>query len=106
MRERGMVVVETAFAVMALAVVGSLMIAVAGAMFLQTQCQVTANEVARQAARGDRAAVERTRSDAPRGATVSTRDEGGAVVADVTLTARVGPLAWPIQAQARVLVER
>ena len=106
MRERGMVVVETAFAVMILAAVASLMIAVAGVMFLQTQCLVTANEVARQAARGDQAAVERARSDAPRGASVSTRDESGAIVSGVDLSVRVGPLAWPLRAEARVLVER
>ncbi|QIK71812.1 hypothetical protein G7070_05385 [Propioniciclava coleopterorum] len=101
-----MVAVETAFAVLILAAVGAFVISVAGVMFAQTQCQVTADEVARQLARGDTAAVQRARADAPAGASVVTREESGATVAEVRLEARLGPVVWPIRAQARVLAER
>ena len=104
--EAGMVTVETAFAVILLALIGGVALAMAGAVFVLGACQVTANEVARQEARGDQAAVARARQDAPRGATVLTRRESGAVVTDVTVTARVGPVVWPIRAQATVVEER
>lgn len=106
MRERGMVMVETAFAVLFLALIGAFVISVAGVMVAQTQCQLTADEVARQEARGDRAAVERAKSDAPAGASVTTRQESGAILTEVILDARVGPVVWPVRAQARVLAER
>ncbi len=104
--ERGMVAVETAFAVVFLAVIGGFVIAVAGVMFLTTQCQVTADEVARQVARGDRAAVARAGADAPAGARVTTREQAGVALTEVSLDARIGPVVWPIRAQARVLAER
>lgn len=104
--ERGMVAVETAFAVLVLAAIGAFVIAVAGVMFLQAQCQITADEVARQLARGDSLAAERARADAPAGVQVITSQEGGVLVAEVTLDTRLGTLSWPLRAQARVLVER
>ncbi len=104
--ERGMVAVETAFAVLFLAAVGGFVIAVAGVLFVQTQCQITADEVARQVARGDRAAVARASADAPRGSQVTTRERDGVAVTVVSVDARVGPVVWPITAQALVLVER
>ncbi len=104
--EVGMVTVETAFALISLAVVGSFAIAVAGALFVLGACQVTANEVARQEARGDQVAVARAKQDAPRGAIVVTRREAEAVVTEVQVSAALGPLSWPLSAQATVLVER
>lgn len=101
-----MVMIETAFATLFLALIGAVVILVAGVMFAQTQCQVTANEVARQGARGDKAAVERAKLDAPAGASVKTTTESGAIVAEVSLDARVGPVVWPVRAQARVLAEQ
>lgn len=104
--QRGMVSVETAFSVLFMAMAASLALAVAGAVFVLGQCQVVANEVARQAARGDAAAVERATADAPPGASVSTRREAGAVVVEVTYSAGIGPATWPLAARARVLEER
>ena len=80
--DRGMVTVETAFATLFLAGALALAILVGGAAFVLGQCQVTANEVARQSARGDAAAVARATADAPAGAQVVNRREGGASVVD------------------------
>lgn len=104
--ERGMVTVETGFAALFLALVAGLAITVAGALFVLGQCQVTANEVARQLSRGDDAAVARATADAPAGAQVTSARDGGAAVVTVRWTARLGGLSWPLEAQARVLEER
>lgn len=104
--QRGMVTVEMAFAAMFLAVALAVAILVVGAVFMLGQCQVTANEVARQAARGDAAAVARATADAPTGATVASRREGGAVVVEVTWRFTFGSGSWPLVARAQVLEER
>ncbi|MFP5416496.1 MAG: TadE family type IV pilus minor pilin [Actinomycetes bacterium] len=100
-----MVTVETAFATLVLAAVAVLAIGVAGALFALGQCQVVANEVARQAARGDSAAVARASADAPAGAEVSSRREGGTVIVEVRCAVRIGPARWPLAARAAVLEE-
>ncbi len=104
-RERGMVTVEMAAASLVLAAVTLFCVAVFGAVFQLGLCQLTANEVARQQARGDAAAVARASADAPVGARVETRREGGATVVTVALDATV--LRWrvPLAAQARVIDE-
>lgn len=104
--DRGMATAELAMASLLVAAV----VAVAGwivlALFQFGQCQATANEVARQEARGDRAAVARAAADAPPGARVSRRREGGAVVVRVELVSRLGSVASvPLRAEARVLAE-
>lgn len=104
--ERGMVSVETGFATLFLALVVGVSVVVAGAVFTLGQCQVAANEIARQAARGDAAAVARASADVPQGARVSTRREGGALVVEVAWAASVGPVTWPVTARASVLEER
>ena len=104
--DRGMVTVETAFAALFLAGALALAVVLAGAAFQLGQCQVTANEVARQAARGDAAAVARATSDAPAGAVVETRRDGTAVVVEVTWRFRLGSVSWPLSARAQVLEER
>ena len=101
-----MVTVETAFALLVLAVVLAGVLLVGGAAFVLGQCQVTANEVARQAARGDAAAVARATADAPTDAVVTHRTEGGAVVVEVRWEAPLGVTAWPLVARATVLEER
>jgi hypothetical protein len=68
----------------------------------------TAGEVARQSARGDRAAVQRAERDAPRGARVRVSSSGGATSVEVRLSAR--PFAeWlvavPLRAEATVVRE-
>ena len=65
----------------------------------------TAGEVARQAARGDEAAVQRARRDAPRGALVRVSSGGRVASVEVRLSAK--PFAgWlvavPLRAQASV----
>lgn len=104
--QRGMVTVETAFAALFVAGALALAIVVAGAAFVLGQCQVTANEVARQAARGDAAAVARASADAPSGAEVASRREGGAVVVEVTWRFTLGSVSWPLVARAQVLEEQ
>ena len=101
-----MVTVETAFALLVLAVVLAGVLLVGGAAFVLGQCQVTANEVARQAARGDAAAVARAIADAPTDAVVTHRTEGGAVVVEVRWEAPLGVTTWPLVASATVLEER
>ena len=101
-----MVTVETAFALLVLAVVLAGVLLVGGAAFVLGQCQVTANEVARQAARGDAAAVARATADAPTDAVVTHRTEGGAVVVEVRWEAPLGVTTWPLVASATVLEER
>ena len=98
--------VETAFALLVLAVVLAGVLLVGGAAFVLGQCQVTANEVARQAARGDAAAVARATADAPTDAVVTHRTEGGAVVVEVRWEAPLGVTTWPLVARATVLEER
>lgn len=103
--ERGMVSVETAFAAIFLSAGAGFAIAVTGVLFTLGQCQVTANEVARQAARGDTAGIARATEDAPAGATVSRTVQADAVVVEVRVDAALGPLTWPVVAHARVLEE-
>ncbi|MDO5534940.1 MAG: TadE family type IV pilus minor pilin [Propionibacteriaceae bacterium] len=100
-----MVTVETAFACLVMAVVLGAVLVVGGAAFVLGQCQVTANEVARQAARGDAPAVQRALEDAPPGARVEQRHEGGAVVVEVHWEAALGEWRYPLVARAHVLGE-
>ena len=104
--DRGMVTVETALATLFLAGALALAILVGGAAFVLGQCQGTAKEVARQSARGDAAAVARATADAPAGAQVVGRREGGASVVEVTWHLRLGSMSWPLVARAQVLEER
>ncbi|MBK8462015.1 MAG: hypothetical protein IPL36_02810 [Nigerium sp.] len=96
---------ETGFAALFLALAAGLAITVAGALFVLGQCQVAANEVARQLARGDAAAVARASADVPSEAVVTAEREGGVAVVTVRWTARLGGIEWPLEAQARVQEE-
>lgn len=100
-----MVTVELALASLLVAAVIAGCVAMAGAVFRFGACQLTANEVARQHARGDRAAVAVATADAPAGASVSVRSEGGVTVVEVRLDAVVGPATVPLVATARVVEE-
>lgn len=108
MRQRGMVTVELAFAMLGaagIAVVISWLVTVLG---LLIQCQDTAAEVARQEARGDTAAADRARRDRPRDAEVTVRRADLAVTVVVALDARPWA-AWlpavPLTVRASVLAE-
>lgn len=104
-RQRGMVTVEVALAALALSVVAAACLWLAGAAFQLGHCQLTANEVARQQARGDAAAAERAASDAPAGARVDVRRGSGQTVVEVGVDVRLGPWSLPVRAEARVLDE-
>lgn len=105
---RGMVTVELALGVAALVLVVAAAVGLVGVALVQGQCWDTAAEVARQAARGDRGAVDQARRDGPRGATVTLAREGELVVVTVRAEARpYGPrsAAVPLSATARVILE-
>lgn len=108
MRQRGMVTVELALAMLGAAGVAVVISWVVTVLGLMIQCQDTAAEVARQEARGDTTAAERARSDRPRGAEVSLREVDGAITVVVVLLARPWA-AWlpgvPLRVQAAVLAE-
>ena len=75
---------------------------------LQMRCIDTAGEVARQAARGDSAGVQRASHDAPKGAQVHVSSTGEATSVEVRPKAR--PFArWlvavPLHAEAEVVPE-
>ncbi|NNG20906.1 hypothetical protein HJ590_15335 [Naumannella sp. ID2617S] len=74
---------------------------------LQIRVVDTAAEIARQEARGDRAAVSRAEAGAPSGASISRGRQDG--LATVTVRLAVRPLAAlpavPLSSTARVLLE-
>lgn len=102
---RGMVTVEVALITLVGAVVATGCLWLVAAIFQLGHCQETANEVARQHARGDMTAARRAADDAPAGARVTVRREGGRSVVVVALDVAVGPWSLPIAAEARVLDE-
>jgi len=75
-------------------------------LVLVDQCQLAADEVARQAARGDAAAVKRASAGAPPGAVVTVSDADGATTVVVTFTPRLmGVPTTELAARATVLDE-
>ncbi|MDR1791357.1 MAG: hypothetical protein LBR20_06865 [Propionibacteriaceae bacterium] len=106
--ERGMVTAETAVA--SLFVVGfTAMVAwLLGLLMMLASCQATADQVAREHARGDIAAAEVAASHAPEGAKVLVDSKAGDVVVLVTLDARPW-VSWlpavPLRASATVRAE-
>lgn len=77
-------------------------------MVMQVRCIDTAAEVARQAARGDDAAVDRARREAPVGARIHIARSAALVRVEIRLVAR--PLATnlaavPLRAEAEVVPE-
>lgn len=104
-RQRGLVTVELAFATLVVASVVTALAWAVGVIATLGACQVTANEVARQHARHDQAAVARATADAPAGARVDISTQQGSSVVVVTWTGRLGLLEWPVRAEARVIGE-
>ena len=89
---RGMATVELALVSMLVAGALGFGVWVLAQLVAYDLCQVTAHEVARQAARGDRAAVARATADRPAGSTVTVTDaavteDGGVLHVTVGLTA-------------------
>ena len=107
-RERGMVTVEVALGLLSGGLAVTVVVWLVAVLVAQTQIFDTASEVARQAARGDDAAVARAKDDALDGAQVNDEVIDGAVRVTVTYDARpFGPsfLTVPLSATATVEVE-
>lgn len=104
--DRGMATLELAFASL-----GAVLVTLVAGWFVMAlmvlgHCQTTANEVARQQARGDAAAVAAVMAKAPAGATLSRVTRGGVVEVVVSTEVRLGPwVALPMSARANVLAE-
>lgn len=105
--QRGMVTVELAMSLIALMLATLAGLWTVWVLGQQMRCIDTAGEVARQIARGDRAAAARAAERRPAGATVTSRHDGRDAVVEVRLTAhpfRALP-AVPLTAEARVALE-
>lgn len=103
-RERGMVTAEIALGTLAVIMVAVAIAWLIGGLTQQVRCADVASEVARQEARGDRAAADRARGRAPRGASVETVREGGQVVTTVRLDYRPLEAAPAVSLRARSVV--
>ncbi|HYP45769.1 MAG TPA: TadE family type IV pilus minor pilin [Propionibacteriaceae bacterium] len=105
---RGMVTAELAVSILAVLAVLTMLCWAIYLVVLQVRCVGTAGEVARQAARGDRAAVRRAEQNAPAGARVTVTSDKETTRAVVTINAR--PLTrWlvvvPLRAESEVATE-
>lgn len=103
---RGMVTAELAVGLLAVALLISMAAGLAGTLQLQARCVDAASEIARQAARGDDAAVDRAMADVPDGAVVERHREDDVVVVTVRVPVRLANLpAFQLSATARTIVE-
>lgn len=105
--ERGSTTIEVALGLVSLLLAATAGVWLVLVVILQARIVDTASEIARQEARGDRAAIARAEAQAPAGAVVSRDREQGLAVVTVRLAARplgAGP-SVPLQARARVLLE-
>jgi hypothetical protein len=103
-----MVTAELAVSILAALAVLTMLCWAIFLVVMQMRCVDTAGEVARQAARGDQAAVARAKANAPRGASVQVTSRG--VVTSVRVSVQARPLAsWlvtvPLHADAEVVSE-
>lgn len=90
--ETGMVTVEAAYALAALAAFVVLGVGAVGAVVTQLRCTDAAREVARLAAAGEVRATAIGAQVAPSGARIDVRTQGGQVVATVAATIPLLPL--------------
>jgi hypothetical protein len=105
---RGMVTAELAVAILAAFSVFVLLCWGILLVVMQLRCVDAAAAVARQEARGDRAAAALARSQAPAGARVQVRRRPGRVDVTVTLTVQPfarGLAAVPLRGEASVVPE-
>jgi hypothetical protein len=105
---RGMVTAELAVAILAAFSVFVLLCWGIFLVVMQLRCVDTAAGVARQEARGDRAASAAVQAAAPAGAVVGVQRRSGHVEVRVTLTVRPfagGLVAVPLRAEATVVAE-
>ena len=106
--DRGMVTAELAVAILAAFSVFVLLCWGVFLVVMQLRCVDVAAGVARQEARGDRAAAAAVRATAPAGAAVRVQRRSGRVDVRVTLTVRPflgGLAAVPLHAEASVVSE-
>ncbi|MFF0818480.1 TadE family type IV pilus minor pilin [Rhodococcus sp. NPDC003318] len=103
--DRGAVTVEAAIALASIVVVVTLCVGAVLAATAQIRCIDAAREAARLVARGDGdEAVAAARRVAPAGARIEVREDGGHVVARVTVDAALLP-ALDLSAEAVAVVE-
>ncbi len=103
---RGMVTVELALVSVLVAGALGFGVWVLAQLVAYDLCQITAHEVARQAARGDQAAVARASADRPAGSTVTITDAAGASTVVVRFEpALAGIRVANLEARATVLHE-
>lgn len=106
--QRGMVTAELAVATLAALAMLLLLSWGIYLMVMQVRCVDTAAEVARQAARGDEAAVNRAKREAPAGARVRIARSEALVRVEVSVVARGlarDLAAVPLHAEAEVVPE-
>ncbi|MDO5285908.1 MAG: TadE family type IV pilus minor pilin [Actinomycetia bacterium] len=87
--DRGAVTAETALASIALAMLAALMVSVLMAVGVQVRCTDAASAIARQAARGDTAAIDQLKQRLPQGATAVTVSDATTITVTVTAPVRV-----------------
>ncbi len=106
--DRGMVTAELAVSILAALALLIMLSWGIVLIMLQLQCADTAAEVARQAARGDEAGVDRAKRDAPEGSVITIDQAGGTTTVQVRFTAqsltKLMP-AVPLTASAKVVTE-
>lgn len=89
---RGMVTSEIAVGILGVLVASVLIATVVASLSLRAQCQATASEIARHAARGDDAAVAAVKAELPDHVAVTISEDGDLVVVTVRAPVRVGSL--------------
>ena len=77
--DRGIVTVELVFGMMIVTMMLALFGWAVSLFGIQTMCVDSAGDIARQAARGDQAAVDREKSTAPKGSVIDIDTSGGEV---------------------------
>lgn len=103
---RGMVTVEIALISVIVAAALGFGMWVLAQLVTYDLCQLTAHEVARQAARHDAAAVARAQADRPGPSTVTIAQDGGATTVVVRFEpALLGVRVAQLEARATVLTE-
>lgn len=90
--QRGMVTVELAVGLLAVGMVLTLCTWVLTLVVVQTRCEDTASQVARQLARGDGAAARQAEDRAPKGSEVARRSGSGTVTVRVSVERSLGSI--------------
>lgn len=90
--QRGMVTVELAVGLLAVGMVLTLCCWVLSLVVVQTRCEDTASQVARQLARGDGAAARKAEERAPQGSEVTRRPGPGTITVTVQVERSLGSI--------------